>query len=81
MNPPKQGPHAEGLKLARCIMVLSSISPLFVLWSIRGTTLIPALYFITGCLAMAILPTAFLLFREFLAKRQNDIRLLGELYT
>ena len=76
MNPFKQGPHAEGLKLARFIMVLSSMSPLFILWGIRGTNLIPSLYFITGCLAMAILPTAFLLFRELLAKRQNDIRSL-----
>ena len=32
----KRGPHAEGLKLARFIMVLSSISPLFLLWSIRA---------------------------------------------
>ena len=76
MNPFDQGPHAEGLKLARFIMVLSSMSPLFILWGIRGTNLIPALYFVTGCLVMAVLPTAFLLFRELLAKRQNDIRSL-----
>ncbi len=76
MNPFDQGPHAEGLTLARFIMVLSSMSPLFILWGIRGTNLIPALYFVTGCLVMAVLPTAFLLFRELLAKRQNDIRSL-----
>ncbi len=72
----KQGPHAEGLKLARLIMVLSSMSPLFFLWSIRGTNLIPDLYFVTGCLVMAIFPTGFLLLRELIAKRQNDTRLL-----
>ena len=76
MNPSKEGPHAEGLKVARFTMVLSSMSPVFILWGIRGTNLIPDLYFITGCLAMAVLPTAFLLFRELLAKRQNDIRSL-----
>ena len=76
MNPPKQGPHSEGQKLARFIMVLSSISPLFVLWSIRGTNLIPDLYFVTGCLTIAILPTGFLLLRELLAKKQNDTRSL-----
>ena len=76
MNPSKEGPHAEGLKVARFTMVLSSMSPLFILWSIRGTNLIPDLYFITGCLVMAIMPTAFLYFRELLAKRQNDIRSL-----
>ena len=72
----KRGPHAEGLKLARFIMVLSSISPLFILWSIRGTNLIPDMYFVTGCLVMAILPTGFLLLREVIARRQNDTRSL-----
>ena len=76
MNPLKQGPHAEGLKIARLIMVLSSLSPLFILLSIRGTNLIPDMYFITGCLAMAILPTGFLHCRELLAKRQRDVRSL-----
>ena len=76
MNPSMEGPHPEGLKLARFTMVLSSMSPLFILWGIRGTNLIPDLYFVTGCLAMAVLPTAFLLFRELLAKRHSDVRLL-----
>lgn len=72
----KHGPHAEGLKLARFIMVLSSMSPLFFLWSIRGTALIPDIYFVSGCLVMAILPTGFLLLRELIVRRQNDTRLL-----
>ena len=38
--------HGEGLKLARLLMVLSSVSPLFVLWAIRGTTLVPDVYFL-----------------------------------
>ena len=33
--------HREGLKAARLLMVLSSISPLFILWAIRGNSLIP----------------------------------------
>ena len=57
-------------------MVLSSLSPLFILWSIRGTDLIPDIYFVSGSLLMAVLPTGFLHFREFLAKRHNDIRSL-----
>ena len=72
----KQGPHDEGLKLARFIMVLSSMSPLFFLWSIRGTNLIPDMYFVSGCLGMATLPTGFLLLRELIARRQNDTRSL-----
>jgi len=31
--------HSEGLKAARLLMVLSSISPLFILWAIRGNGL------------------------------------------
>ncbi len=76
MNQTSGIPHGEGLKLLRFIMVLSSMSPLFILWSIRGVDIIPDVYFITGCVAMAILPTGILLFREFLAKRQNDTRSL-----
>ena len=72
----KQGPHAEGLKLARFIMALSSMSPLFFLWSIRGTNLIPDKYFVTSCLLMATLPTGFLLYREFMARKLNDTRRL-----
>ena len=76
MNPLEEGPHAEGLKLARFIMVLSSMSPLFILWGIRGTNVIPDMYFIAGCLAMATLPTGCLLLRELFAKKQDDIRSL-----
>ena len=39
--------HHEGLKAARVLMVLSSISPLFILWAIRGNNLIPDRWFIT----------------------------------
>ena len=76
MNSSNQGPHTEGLKLARFIMVLSSMSPLFLLWSIRGTNLISDVYFIPGCLAMAAFPTGFLLLRELIARRQKDTRSL-----
>jgi hypothetical protein len=31
-------PKSEGLRLARLMMVLSGLSPLFVLWAIRGPT-------------------------------------------
>ena len=66
----------EGLKFLRLMMVLSSVSPLFILWAIRGTKLIPDLYFVTASLAMAILPTGLLLIREGIARKQNDTRFL-----
>jgi hypothetical protein len=36
----------EGLKVARLMMVLSSISPLFLLWAIRGSKLLPDRYLV-----------------------------------
>ena len=68
--------HSEGLKFARFIMVLSSLSPLFILWAIKGVCLIPDEWFILGCLGMAILPTSLLLFQEWTAKKNNDMRQL-----
>ena len=44
--------HNEGLKTARLLMVLSSISPLFILWAIRGNSLIPDHYFVGFCALM-----------------------------
>ena len=66
--------HSERLKLARFVMVLSSLSPLFFLWAIKGMCLIPDKWFVTGCLVIAILPTGFLLFREWTARKRNDTR-------
>lgn len=64
----------EGLKSARLIMVLSSISPLFVLWAVRGNSLVPNLWFIAACGVMIIVPNGFLLFRLWIAEKHNDTR-------
>jgi len=64
----------EGLKIARLLMVLSSISPLFILWAIRGNSLIPDGWFIGLCVAMVIVPNAFLGLRIRTAKKQADKR-------
>ena len=66
----------EGLKAARLLMVLSSISPLFVLWAIRGTSPIPDLYFWGVCATMVLGPNAFLFARISRARQQNDKRLI-----
>lgn len=66
--------HNEGLRMARLMMVLSSISPLFILWAIRGNCLIPDYYFIGFCALMVVLPNAFLWFRICSAKKNNDQR-------
>lgn len=66
--------HGEGLKAARLLMVLSSISPLFILWAIRGNSLIPDLWFMGFCTLMIVIPNAFLWLRIRTAKRQADRR-------
>jgi hypothetical protein len=66
--------HREGLKAARLLMVLSSISPLFILWAIRGNSLIPDRYFIAFCGLMVVVPNAFLWLRIRTARKQADKR-------
>ena len=66
--------QTEGLTLLRLLMVLSSLSPLFVLWAIRGTVLIPDLYFVMGCTVLALLPTFVLWLRIRIAWKQHDIK-------
>lgn len=74
MSKPPSSTHSEGLKAARLLMVLSSISPLFILWAIRGNSLIPDPYFIGFCALMVLLPNAFLWLRIRTAKKQRDRR-------
>lgn len=66
--------QSEGLKIARLLMVLSSISPLFVLWAIRGNKLIPDSYLIALCIFMVVVPNAFLWLRITTARKLQDRR-------
>ncbi|MCX7769199.1 MAG: hypothetical protein N2110_09305 [Flavobacteriales bacterium] len=56
------------------MMVLSSISPLFILWAIRGNNLISDKWFIGFCVLMFIGPNVFLWLRIQTAKKQSDKR-------
>lgn len=53
--------YGEGPLLLRLLLVLSSMSPLFVLWAIRGTTLMPEWAFWITCGLLFAAPNAFLL--------------------
>jgi hypothetical protein len=64
----------RGLPVARLLMVISSLAPLFLLWAIRGAPPVPDCYWIGGCLAFAVLPTMALIGRWRLAIRRNDRR-------
>jgi cytochrome b561 len=74
MAPSSSSTHREGLKAARLLMVLSSISPLFILWAIRGNSLVPDHLLIGFCVLMVALPNTFLWLRIRTAKKQNDKR-------
>lgn len=62
---------SEGLKIARLLMVLSSISPLFLLWAIRGSKLLPDYYLLPFCALMVLLPNVFLWIRISTARKQD----------
>lgn len=68
----KNPPIAEGLQITRLIMVLSSMAPLFILWSVRGSPSVPDKYFIPSCTFLAVAPTLVLLWRVRVARRHND---------
>lgn len=62
----------EGLRFVRLMMVLSSMTPLFVLWAIRGVSVIPDKYFVLLCLAFIVAPNAILYYRVIIAKNKGD---------
>lgn len=70
---------AEGLKAARIMMVLSSLSPVFALWAIRGKCCIPDYhvipycdYFVPICVTMAVAPLGFLIWWRHSAVKDVD---------
>lgn len=68
-------PPREGLRFARLMLVISSMSPLFLIWSIRGAgPLIPDSLFLTICALAIIVPNAFLAARIYVAIRDRDRR-------
>ncbi len=71
------GGHREGLKAARLLMVLSSISPLFILWAIRGNKLISDCYLLAFCAVMVVVPNAFLWLRVRTARKLQERRELA----
>lgn len=55
-------------------MVLSSISPLFILWAIKGNAVIPECLFLIFCALMVAVPNAVLAARVWIAIRRDDRR-------
>ena len=64
----------EALKATRLLMVLSSMSPLFILWAIRGNKVLPGKYFLAACAAFVIIPNLVLWLRIRTAIKRHDMR-------
>lgn len=64
----------RGLPIARLLLVVGSLAPLFLLWAIRGAPPISDWYWVAVCLALAILPNLVLFWRWRIANRRNDHR-------
>ncbi|MGN6365892.1 hypothetical protein [Asticcacaulis taihuensis] len=64
----------EGLGLVRFVLVWSSLSPVFVLWAFRGVASIPDKYWIPGCLALFMMPTAILYALFNKAKQTKNVK-------
>jgi hypothetical protein len=66
----------EGLKIARLMMVLSSLSPLFILWAIRGLPMLSDKLSIGLCLLLISAPTLVLYGRISVARKQSNTKIL-----
>lgn len=65
---------AEGLTFWRLLMVLSSMSPLFILWAIRGNQVIPDSVFLASCALLVLVPNVALLIRIRMSIKQRETR-------
>ena len=66
----------EGLRAARFLLVMSSLSPVFVLWALEWSDAVPWRVFIGFCVVMVCLPNAFLWYRFHVAARLRERRQL-----
>lgn len=67
---------SHGLRVARFLMVIGSLSPLFILWAIRGTHAVPDRWWTTFCLGCATVPNLVLYSRWRIAQKNNDHRVI-----
>ena len=62
--------------MARLLMVISSLAPLFLLWALRGAPTVPDRYWVSVCLSLVALPNLVLAWRWHIARRRNDHRII-----
>ncbi|MBD3350983.1 MAG: hypothetical protein GF364_05800 [Candidatus Lokiarchaeota archaeon] len=64
--------QSEGFKLARLFMVLASLSPLFLLWMVKGIPTVPDYILVPICIGLIFLPNLVLLARLKIALNRSD---------
>jgi len=64
----------EGLGGVRFLLVWSSLSPVFLLWAIRGVEAIPDKVWVPACIAIFLLPTILLWMFFRRAKQQKNYK-------
>lgn len=64
----------EGLGFVRLILVWSSLSPVFLLWSIRGVDAVDDTIWVPVCLFLFVLPTAILYFIFHRARTSENVK-------
>lgn len=69
---PQTPPHRSGLAFMRLLLVLSSLSPVFVLWAVRGVDSIPDEYWIPACLVLFFVPNLVLYLVLLRAERRRQ---------
>ena len=75
VSSPSQVPdmqNREGLPFVRLMMIVSSLTPLFVLWAVRGMQPVPDKWLVATSAALIIFPNAVLLTRLAFATSHRD---------
>ncbi|WP_374283931.1 hypothetical protein [Novosphingobium sp.] len=65
---------SEGLGFVRLVLVWSSLSPVFLLWSIRGVDAVDDAVWIPTCLVLFVLPTAILYWVFSRARKSENVK-------
>lgn len=64
----------EGLRFVRLMMVISSLTPLFLLWAVRGMQPLPDMWLMGGCALLIAVPNVVLFLRLKIAVARGDMR-------
>jgi hypothetical protein len=72
MNGEARAPASEGLPFVRLAMIVSGLSPLFLLWAVRGIKPLADKWLVPICLALVVVPNTILFARVWIARRRED---------